>query len=89
MMQQTAHMTLGWSHADAVDSPRSHLRWPSGPVDRLPLGNTGVAMELDLPPAWHCLADDLEAVMTSHPEYDLDDAIEALIWGMEEDADEH
>jgi len=42
-------------------------------------------MELDPPPPWHCLADDLEAVMTSHPEYDLDDAIEALIWGMEED----
>lgn len=41
--------------------------------------------ELDPPPAWHCLADDIEACLTRHPEFDLDDAIEALIWGMEED----
>lgn len=43
--------------------------------------------ELDPPPAWHCLADDIEAVMSSHPEYDLDDAIEALIWGEGDDDD--
>ena len=42
-------------------------------------------MELDPPPAWHCLADDIEECLTRHPEFDLDDAIEALIWGMEED----
>lgn len=42
-------------------------------------------MELDPPPAWRCLADEVEAVLISHPEFDLEDAIEALIWGMEED----
>lgn len=42
-------------------------------------------MELDPPPAWPCLADEVEAVLTSHPEFDIDDAIEALIWGMEDE----
>ena len=41
--------------------------------------------ELEPPPSWPCFADEVAAVMTSHPEFDLDDAIEALIWGMEED----
>jgi hypothetical protein len=34
------------------------------------------------PPApWNCLEDRLTAFLESHPDYDLDDAIEALIWG--------
>lgn len=41
--------------------------------------------EIEPPPAWHCLADDIEACLNRHPEFDVEDAIEALIWGMEED----
>ena len=37
--------------------------------------------ELEPPPAWPCFADEVSAVMARHPEFDLDDAIEALIWG--------
>jgi hypothetical protein len=41
--------------------------------------------ELEPPPSWPCFADEVAAVMSQHPEYDLEDAIEALIWGMEEE----
>ena len=75
--------------SDDLDPSRSHPRWPSGLFHRHPLGNTGVVMELDPPPAWHCLADELEACLSEHPEFDLDDAIEALIWGMGDEDDEH
>lgn len=39
------------------------------------------------PAPWNCLEDRLTAFLESHPDYDRDDAIEALIWG-EEDYDE-
>lgn len=37
------------------------------------------------PPAWTCLEDRLTAFLESHPDYDIDDALIALIWGEEED----
>lgn len=40
------------------------------------------------PPAWTCLEDRLAAFLESHPDCDLDDAIEALIWGEENDENE-
>lgn len=36
------------------------------------------------PPPWACLEDRLAAFLAAHPDYDIDDAIEALIWGYEE-----
>lgn len=39
----------------------------------------------DDPAEWPCLDDRVTAYMAEHPECDLDDAIEALIWGTEED----
>ena len=40
------------------------------------------------PPApWNCLEDRLTAFLERHPEYDTDDAIEALIWGEQEESD--
>jgi hypothetical protein len=39
----------------------------------------------DDPADWPCLDDRVTAYMAEHPECDLDDAIEALIWGTEED----
>jgi len=44
---------------------------------------------VDAPAPWLCLEDRLAAFLEDHPDYDMDDAIEALIWGEEEDdADE-
>lgn len=40
---------------------------------------------VDPPPPWVSLEDTLTAFLESHPEYDLNDAIEALIWGERED----
>lgn len=37
------------------------------------------------PAPWNCLEDRLTAFLESHPDYELDDAIEALIWGEETD----
>lgn len=37
------------------------------------------------PTPWNCFADRVDECLFRHPEFDLDDAIEALIWGMEED----
>lgn len=45
-------------------------------------------MELDPPPLWWCLEDEIQSCMEAHPEFDREDAIEALIWGMEEDEDD-
>jgi hypothetical protein len=40
---------------------------------------------IEPPPPWPCFEDRLAAVLDEHPDYDLDDAIEALIWGEETD----
>ena len=45
----------------------------------------GYARAVLLPPSWDCFADRVEAFLISHPDFDLDDAIEALIWGNGED----
>ncbi len=71
-----------------LDLSREHPSGPHGLYLGLSRGLSGVAMELDPPPAWPCLADEVEAVLISHPEFDLEDAVFALIWGLEED-DEH
>lgn len=43
----------------------------------------------DDPAEWPCLDDRLQAYLNEHPDSNLDDAIEALIWGEEtDDADE-
>lgn len=41
--------------------------------------------DIDPPPAWDCFADEVQSVLKRHPEFDLDDALFALIWGKEED----
>ena len=44
---------------------------------------------VEQPAPWPCLEDRLTAFLETHPDYDTDEAIEALIWGEEEDdADE-
>ncbi len=43
--------------------------------------------ELEPPPAWECFADRVTDYISTHPECDLDDAIEALIWGEGDDDD--
>lgn len=44
---------------------------------------------VDPPAPWPSLEDRLTAFMERHPDFELDDAIEALIWGVEdEDEDE-
>ena len=40
---------------------------------------------VEQPAPWPCLEDRLTAFLETHPDYDTDDAIEALIWGEEED----
>ena len=40
---------------------------------------------IEPPPPWTSYDDILTAFLESHPEYDLNDAIEALIWGVETD----
>jgi hypothetical protein len=40
---------------------------------------------IDEPPPWPCFEDRLAAFLETHPDSDIDDAIEALIWGEETD----
>jgi len=40
------------------------------------------------PVDWPCLNDRVASYMAEHPECDLDDAIEALIWGYEDKGSE-
>ena len=63
-----------------LDRFSSLLRRTDGVPSRLYVGLPAMNPD-EPPPAWHCLADEVEAVLTSHPEFDIEDAIEALIWG--------
>lgn len=42
----------------------------------------------DDPAPWNCLEDRLTAFLESHPDYDAEDAIEALVWGYEDEESE-
>lgn len=43
------------------------------------------AVSVEPPAPWPCLEDRLTAFLEAHPDYDLDDAVEALIWGYEDE----
>lgn len=40
---------------------------------------------VDPPPPWWCWEDRLTAFLEDHPDFDLDDAQYALIWGTEDE----
>ena len=44
--------------------------------------------DIEPPPTWGCFQDRITAYLETHPELDVDDAVEALIWGQENE-DEH
>lgn len=67
-----------------MDPSRTRPRWLPCPVTWfLSCNQLVMNMDTDLepPPAWECLQDRVSAFLESHPDFDLDDAIEALIWG--------